>query len=133
MKIKPRNKRLLVILEGTENGKLAGITSKGGIHIPSISMSEDGLGTEATLGLQDRWAKVIACGPDCTEIQTGDRVCIYSQKWTPGFQWEDKEWYWFSDEDEVLMIDMLYRDSKGKEQTETELSSFHKKMKGMYD
>jgi hypothetical protein len=137
MRIKPRNKRLLVILEGTDSktGRLSAITTKGGIHIPVISMGnyvEEGTGTEATIGIQNRWARVVDVGSLCTEIKAGDRICIFSQKWTDGFKFED-QWYWFSDEDEVLLLDLLHRETKGKKQTETEDHFIVKKMKGFYD
>lgn len=136
MRIRPRNKRILVELEGTEGGRLKEITTKGGIHIPVLSSGNwaaQGGGTESLIGLQNRWAKVVEVGPKCTEIQVGDRVCIFSQKWTNAFSLEKGVWYWFSDEDEVLMVDMLYRETKGKKQTFTEDSFIREKMKGMHE
>lgn len=135
MRLRPRNKRILVILEGTENGKLTDIITKGGIHIPVLKTAnweKQGGGNEAEIGFQNRWAKVVAAGPDCTELEAGDRVCIFSQKWTEGFEFDDI-WYWFSDEAEVLLVDLLYRETKGKKQTETEDRVILEKMKGFYD
>jgi hypothetical protein len=115
MKFRPLRSRAVVFLEGTKNGKLETQITKGGIHlVPTGGM--DGLARN--MGMQNRWAFVLACGPKCNEIQPKDRVCIYSQKWTEGMNF-DNEWYWFTDEEHIMLIDMLYRETNGKEKTST--------------
>jgi co-chaperonin GroES (HSP10) len=134
MRIKPRNKRLLIVLEGTEKGRLKGIKTKGGIEIPLTTITKyEGGATEASIGMQNRWAKVVAAGPLCAEVQEGDRVCLPAQKWTEAMEIIEGEWFWFSDEDEVMMIDMLYRETEGKEQTDTDDILTRHRMKGMYE
>jgi len=74
----------------------------------------------STLGLQNRWAYVLEVGSDCTEVQKGDRVCIYAQKWTEGMDFGDKDWIWFSDEEHVMLVDLLHRKTDGVEKFPTD-------------
>jgi len=117
MTIHPRNSRVLVFLEGTKDGRLTDQISKGGIRLPSVG-GMDGL--HGNLGIQNRWAIITAVGPKCTEVKAGDRVCVYAQKWTEGMKLND-EWYWFTDEEHIMLIDMLYRKTNGKEKIENEV------------
>ena len=115
--IRPLRSRVLVFLEGTENGRLKALVTGGGIHlIPSGGVA----GLMGNLGMQNRWAIVLATGPDCNEVKFGDRVCIYSQKWTEGMK-IDGEWCWFTDEEHIMLLDMLYRETNGKEKIENEV------------
>lgn len=120
MKFRSINSRCIVKLEGVEEGKLKEQISKGGIHL----VPTRGTDLERNMGIQNRWAEVISAGPKCTEVEVGDRVCIYSQKWTESMKLEDLEtgeieYLWATDEEHIMLIDMLYRETNGKEKTAT--------------
>ena len=56
-----------------------------------------------TQGTLPRWAKVLAVGPEVTDISVGDIVLIEAGKWTIGFEHEGVK-IWKSDQDKVLAI-----------------------------
>jgi len=112
--MRARNSRLIVVLEGTKDGKIQNQKSKGGIILPAAGGV---VGLEGTIGSQNLWAVVLSAGPKCTDIQDGDRVCITNGKWTESMRFRG-EWFWFSDEEHVLLVDMLYRETNGREKSD---------------
>ena len=50
-----------------------------------------------------RWVKVLITGPDCKEVKQGDTVCLESQMWTNGFNYDGVQ-IRKSDESKVLMV-----------------------------
>jgi len=119
-RLRARNARLVVQLEGIDDqGRVQDLVTQGGIHLAGISR-DSVTGMAHQILTQNRWAKIISAGPDCTEVQDGDRVLIFAQKWTERFEFEQVG-YWFADEEHVLVLDQLHRDSKGKKQIEQEM------------
>lgn len=117
MGVRATRDRMIIALEGvTEHKKIDDIKSDGGI----ILTPNDGPGgIEGKLGLSDRWARVLAIGPKCTEVQVGDRVLVTAQKWTEGFK-HDGVWLWMTTEEHILALDGLFRETQGKEKLKTE-------------
>lgn len=113
MGIRVLGNRMIVALEGiSEMNRLNDKMTSGGIILAALGGAG---GIEGKLGLADRWARVLVVGPDCTEIRVGDRVMIQAQKWTEGFK-HDGVWLWMTNEDVIVFLDELHRESGGKEQ-----------------
>lgn len=120
-RLRARNARLVVQLEGIDDqGRVKDLVTAGGIHLAGIAR-DSVTGMAYQILTQNRWAIVISAGPDCTEVQNGDRVMLYAQKWTERFEFEQVG-YWFADEENVLVLDQLHRDSEGKERVEQEMA-----------
>ena len=51
-----------------------------------------------------RWAKVLAVGPEVTDIKSGDRICIHPLRWT-SMMTVDQVDFWQTNEDEVMLIE----------------------------
>lgn len=51
-----------------------------------------------------RWVKVIAVGPEASEIPVGSRVCVDKLKWTTEFV-VDGETFWRTDTNHILLIE----------------------------
>jgi len=117
MALKTLGNRMIVALEGiSEMNHIKDQLSNGGI----IISAQGGFGsTEGKLGLADRWGRVVSIGPDCRDVQVGDRVMVQAQKWTKGFKHDDV-WLWMTQENFIIFIDELYRESKGTEKVHTE-------------
>jgi len=115
--LRPLRQCIIVRLEGTENGKLAEYTTKGGIVVPGADLNA---GINNHDGLKSRWAEVLAVGPECTEVLIGDRVLIDAGKWTASVKFED-DFVWMTEEEHIALIDDVYRSSEGKEKTDIEL------------
>jgi len=117
MPIRVLGNRFIVALEGvTDTNRISDQITDAGIILSALGGFD---GIEAKLGLADRWGRVIEIGPDCRDIQPGDRVMIEAQKWTEGFK-NDDVWLWMSQEDYVIFIDDLFRETGGKQKTKTE-------------
>jgi len=51
-----------------------------------ILLNDNGTG----LGIRPRWGQVYAVGPDQTDVQVGDWVCVAHGRWTRGLDIEDE-------------------------------------------
>lgn len=51
-----------------------------------------------------RWAKVLAVGPNCKEVEKGDVICIEPLMWSLGFKHDGVE-IWKTDETKVMCVD----------------------------
>jgi len=111
--MKALHKRMLVVLEGTENGKLSTYTSSGGIAILAGNMST---GFNSDDGLKDRWATVLSVGSEVTDVMENDRVLISQGKWSQAHE-VDGIWFWMTDEEHVILIDNMFRETNGTEKT----------------
>lgn len=119
-RLRARNARLVIQLEGIDDqGRVKDLVTEGGIHLAGITR-DSVTGMAYQVLTQNRWAKVISAGPDCTELHDGDRVMLFAQKWTERFEFEGVG-YWFADEEHVLLLDQLHRDSDGKEKVKQEM------------
>jgi co-chaperonin GroES (HSP10) len=56
--------------------------SAGGI----VLLNDNGKST----GIRPRWGRVYAVGPDQTDVQVGDWVCVAHGRWTRGLEIEDE-------------------------------------------
>ena len=120
-RLRARNARLVIQLEGVDDqGRVKDLVTEGGIHLAGIAR-DSVTGMAYQVLTQNRWAIIISAGPDCTEVRDGDRVMLYAQKWTERFEFEEVG-YWFADEENVMLLDQLYRDSEGKEKVEQEMA-----------
>lgn len=43
-----------------------------------------------SLGIRPRWGQVYAVGPDQTDVQVGDWICVAHGRWTRGLEIEDQ-------------------------------------------
>lgn len=50
-----------------------------------------------------RWGRVLAIGPNVTEIEEGQIVLIDKLRWTSGFKVMDKT-YWITTDEEILAV-----------------------------
>ena len=57
--------------------------SRGGLILPTDN------GTSR--GIRPRWGRVYAVGPDQTEVNVGDWVCVAHGRWTRGIEIEDED------------------------------------------
>lgn len=51
-----------------------------------ILLNDNGTG----LGIRPRWGQVYAVGPDQTDVQVGDWICVAHGRWTRGLDIEDE-------------------------------------------
>ena len=89
-----RNNILFAFFDETTNGKFFD-TSDGGIIL--------GKATVHDMMEQARWVRVLAVGPDVTEVAIGDVVLIEPLMWTEGFTHDYVE-IWKTDETKILAI-----------------------------
>jgi co-chaperonin GroES (HSP10) len=71
-----------------------------------VNTTKSGIITSTTVKDQanvDRWAQVLAVGPDVTLAQPGEWVLVESGYWTEGFEHEGGR-AWKTDEEHLILV-----------------------------
>ena len=91
--IKPIRKNILFIFLDEIVGGQFQTKTESGIILRSFDDSIKG----------ERWGKVLAVGPEVTEVNNGEDILIEALQWTEGFV-HDGVKVWMTQEDKVLCV-----------------------------